>query len=59
MTIYVRVRLADIDRTLEWREVEVEAMDAASLDAAIKVAEQMPDVEVCLEASFFPGGVVT
>jgi hypothetical protein len=25
----------------------------------IKVAEQMTDVEVCLEASFIPGGVVT
>lgn len=53
-TVYVRVRLADTERTLEWREVEAE-----TLDAAIKVAEQMPDVEVCLEASFTPGGEVT
>lgn len=54
MTIHVRVRLADVDRTLEWREVEAE-----TLEAAVKVAEQMPDVEVCLEASIVPGGVVT
>lgn len=54
MTVYVWVRLADTNRTLEWREVE-----AATLDAAIKVAEQMPDVEVCLEASVYPGGVLT
>ena len=46
MKVYVRVRLADTDRTLEWREV-----DAETLDAAIKVAEQMEDVEVCLDAS--------
>ena len=26
---------------------------------AIKVAEKMPDVETCLEASVIPGGVVT
>lgn len=51
---YVRVRLADVNRTLEWR-----AIVAHSLEEAIKVAEQMPDVEVCLEASFVPGGVVT
>lgn len=51
---YVHVRLADVERTLEWREVEAE-----TLEAAIKVAEAMPDVEVCLEASITPGGVVT
>jgi hypothetical protein len=54
MKIYVRVRLADTERTLEWREVE-----ADSLEAAIKVAERMDDVEVCLEASVIPGGVPT
>lgn len=54
MKLYVRVRLADADRTLEWREVK-----ADTLDAAVKVAEQMEDVEVCLEASVVPGGVVT
>lgn len=54
MNIYVQVRLADTDRTLTWREIEAE-----SLDAAIKIAENMPDVEVCLEASYIPGGVVT
>lgn len=51
---YVRVRLADVNRTLEWRTVV-----AHSLEEAIKVVERMPDVEVCLEASFVPGGVVT
>lgn len=54
MICYVKVRLADADRTLEWREVQ-----AKSLDEAIKVAEQMEDVEVALEASVVPGGVVT
>ena len=54
MTIYVNVRLADEDRNREWRTVEAE-----SLSDAIKVAEQMSDVEVCFEASFVPGGVVT
>lgn len=54
MTIYVHVRLADVDRTVEWREVEAE-----TLSAAIKVAEQMEDVEVCFEASIIPGGVAT
>lgn len=51
---HVRVRLADVDRTVEWRSFKAE-----SLDSAIKIAEQMPDVEVCLEASVIPGGVVT
>lgn len=54
MKCYVSVRLNDVERTREWREVEAE-----SLDAAIKIAEQMPDVEVCLEASVTPGGEVT
>jgi len=54
MKVYVRVRLADTDRTLEWREVEAE-----TLSEGIKLVEQMPDVEVCLEASFIPEGVVT
>ncbi len=54
MSVYVRVRLADAERTLEWREVKAE-----TLSAGIKLVEQMEDVEVCLEASFIPGGVVT
>lgn len=54
MTIYVNVRLNDENRTRDWRTVEAE-----SLSDAIKVVEQMPDVEVCLEASFVPGGVPT
>lgn len=51
---HVHVRLADVDRTIEWR-----AVIAHSLEQAVKFAERMPDVEVCLEASFVPGGVVT
>ena len=54
MTMYVRVRLADASRTREWREVEAE-----NLYEAVKVAEQMDDVEVVLEASTVPGGEVT
>jgi len=54
MKIHVHVRLADTGRSLEWREVE-----ALTLSEAIKVAEAMPDMEVCLEASVIPGGVVT
>ena len=52
--IHVHVRLSDTDRSLEWRKVK-----AGSLSEAVKIAEQMPDVEVCLEASLVPGGVVT
>lgn len=54
MFCYVHVRLANAERTREWRKVQAE-----TLDAAIKVAEQMEDVEVCLEASITPGGVET
>ncbi len=54
MKCYVRVRLNDVDRTVEWREVEAE-----DLEQGVKVVEQMEDVEVCLEASVVPGGVVT
>lgn len=52
--IYVKVRLADAGRTLEWRVVK-----ADTISAAIKIVEQMPDVEVVLEASWIPGGVAT
>ena len=54
MKVYVRVRLSDVERTIEWRDVEAE-----TLGEGIKLVEQMPDVEVCLEASFIPGGVLT
>jgi hypothetical protein len=54
MTVYVRVRLSDVERTIEWREVK-----ADSLDGGIKTVEQMPDVEVCLEASWIAGGALT
>lgn len=45
MKCYVHVRLNDAERTRKWIEVEAE-----TVDAAIKVAEQMPGVEVCLGA---------
>lgn len=48
------VRLRTQDRELEWREVE-----ADDLQEAIKIVEQQDDVEVVLEASWTPGGVVT
>lgn len=54
MKIHVRVRLNDTERTLQWRQVEAE-----TLSDAVKIAEQMPDVDVCLEASEIPGGAVT
>ena len=54
-TAYVRVRLADVDRTIEWREV----VTASTLEFAIEIAQAMPDVESVLEASWVSGGVVT
>lgn len=51
---FVHVRLADVERTHKWIEIK-----AKTLDDAIKAAEAMPDVEVCFEASFIRGGVVT
>ena len=52
--VYVHVRLADEQRTKTWRSFKAE-----TLESAVKIAEQMPDVEVCLEVSFVPGGVET
>ncbi len=54
MKCFVKVRLSDVDMTLEWREVE-----APTLGDAIKVAERMPDVQVCVEAGLVPRGVPT
>lgn len=54
MKAYVKARLADVDRTFEWREVEAE-----DLMQAIKIVEGQENVEVVLEASWTPGGVVT
>ena len=54
MKCYVLARLADVDRSVEWREVE-----ADDLMQAVKIVEQQDDVEVVLEASWTPGGVVT
>lgn len=62
MKIHVLVRLADVDRTTDWREIDVpdgKPNDIETLNKAIKLAEKMPDVEICLEASFVAGGVVT
>lgn len=49
---YVYVRLDGWKH--EWRLVQ-----ANSLSQAIEIANAMPDVVECLEASWIPGGVVT
>jgi len=58
MTIHVNVQLKtnhpNGDWRFEWRQVE-----APTLREAIAVAERMPDVARCTEASLVPGGVVT
>lgn len=62
MKIHVLVRLNDVDRSTEWRSVEVrdgKQNDLETLNAAIKIAEKMPDVESVLESSYVAGGVVT
>ncbi len=53
MTCHVNVRLKS-DGRHEWRQVE-----APTLREAIAIAERMPDVAMCTEASLVPGGVVT
>lgn len=58
-TAYVSVRLADRDRTFEWREVECDPVHATSLMDAVKIVEAQEDVEAVLEASWVQGGVVT
>jgi hypothetical protein len=52
--IYVRVRLANADRTVEWRVIQAE-----SISDAVRMAHGQEDVESVLEASLVPGGVVT
>lgn len=64
MKCHVNVRLKNDDPKAqwrhEWRQVEVEQVQGmAALNAAIEAAEKMPDVAICLEASFIPGGAVT
>jgi hypothetical protein len=54
-TAYVNVRLNDVSRKIEWREIDA----VESLEEAIKVAESQDDVEVVFEASWIPGGCVT
>jgi len=58
MICHVNVRLKNDDPKAEWRH-EWREVQAPTLSEAIKVAEQMDDVEVCLEASVVPGGVAT
>ncbi len=41
------------------RQIPFLKVKAETLSAGIKLVEQMDDVEVCLEASFIPGGVLT
>jgi hypothetical protein len=52
--VYVRVRLANAERTLEWRIIQAE-----SNSDAVRTAHGQEDVESVLEASLVPGGVVT
>ena len=58
MVIYVCVRLKNMDSKAqlrhEWRRIE-----ASTLTKAKEVAQLMPDVDICLEASTVAGGVVT
>lgn len=58
-TAYVSVRLADRDRTFEWREVVCDPVHATSLIDAVKIVEAQEDVEAVLEASWIQGGVMT
>jgi hypothetical protein len=55
---HVNVRLKedrpDGDWAIEWRQVR-----ACSLSHAIELAQAMPDVGWCYEASWIPGGVET
>jgi hypothetical protein len=52
--VHVNVRLKGIPWRTEWRQVQ-----ARDLSHAVKLAEEMPDVQQCYEASLVPGGVVT
>lgn len=52
--IFVKVRLANAERTVEWRTVL-----AATIEEGIKKVAAMDDVEVVLEGSLVPGGVIT
>ena len=58
-TAYVSVRLADRDRTFEWREVVCDPVHSTSLIDAVKIVEAQEDVEAVLEASWIQGGVMT
>jgi len=56
MTIHVNVQLKTNKPNGEW-QFQWRQVQAKSLDEAILLAEKMPDVLRCLEASFIPGGV--
>jgi hypothetical protein len=58
MKCHVNVRLKSDDPKAEWRH-EWRQVEAPTLGEAVAVANRMPDVAMCLEASFVPGGVVT
>lgn len=58
MKVHVNVRLKQDDPKSPWRH-EWRQVEAPTLGAAMDVAKRMPDVVLCLEASFVPGGVVT
>lgn len=57
MTCHVNVRLKSDDPKSEWRH-EWRQVEAPTLREAVEIAKKMPDVAMCLEASFIPGGVV-
>ena len=58
MKIHVNVQLKTNHPNGEWR-YEWRQVEAPTLREAISVAERMPDVQVCVEASLVPGGVPT
>lgn len=58
MTCHVNVQLKTNHPNGEWR-YEWRQVEAPTLREAIVVAERMPDVARCCEASIVPGGVVT
>lgn len=57
MTVYVNVRLKSDERATTWRQ-EWRQVDAPTLREAVAIAQKMPDVAMCLEASFIPGVVI-
>lgn len=58
MTCHVNVQLKTNHPNGEWR-YEWRQVEAPTLREAMAVAERMPDVARCVEASTVPGGAVT